>query len=379
MKNFLLIVIFLFVGAFEGITQNYNIASVSKNFRDSSRRNRSVSVKIYYPTNPVPNQPKVSFPVLVFGHGFVMGSDAYQNFYDNLVPKGYIVAFVNTENSVFANHDAYSKDLAFVVRAMQAENNVSSSVLNGIVGNKTALLGHSMGGGAAIVAASLAQVETVVTFAPAQLRFNTLVPASQVEEDAVVFSGSSDGVTPPDENHLPLYSNLGSNCKYYISITGGAHCYFANSNFACDFGERTASNNIQIDRTQQHLITFNFLNSWLDYKLKNNLVAQQTFRNDLATSNEVTFMNNCTQSLRNTVVNNEIFVNLYPNPASSHIAITLTNSEIFEKAQIYNDFGQLVVATTKDNIDVSLLKEGQYFVKIFTKESMYNKRLVIQK
>ncbi len=379
-KNFFTMLCILFL-CFEGISQNYRVVSFSKTFKDSRRSNRSVATKIYYPVSTVSNQPNVPFPVIVLGHGFVMGSDAYQNFYDNLVPRGYIVVFVNTEGSVFANHDAYSKDLAFMVGAIQAENTNASSVLYGKVANKSALLGHSMGGGAATVAASLTQVETLVTFAPAQLRFNTLTPASNVTEESIVFSGTSDGVTPPSENHLPIYNNLGSTCKYFISITGGAHCYFANPNSACDFGERTSSNNIQITRAQQHQTTFRFLNSWLDYKLKGDLTAKQIFANDLVASVGITYLNGCSQNTLDTSVSKQqaYEIELYPNPTLNDVYIKTTKEELFEKADFYNEYGQLLLTSKKDKVDVSTLQSGQYIVKIYTKNGVASKRMIIQK
>lgn len=367
----------LFIFSLSGWSQVFNIATSSKTFRDNTRSNRSVNARIYYPVNPTPNQPKVQFPVVVLGHGFVMGVDAYKNFYDNLVPKGYIVAFVNTEGSLFANHDAYAKDLAFIVRAIQAGNTIANSVLNGIVANKSALLGHSMGGGAATLAASLVQVETLVTFAPAILRVNTLTPASNVRTESVVFSGSSDGVTPPAENHTPIYDNLGSTCKYFISITGGAHCYYANSSSTCDFGERSASNNIQVTRAQQQAMTFKFLNSWLDYKLKGNLNAKQQFTSDLASTQGITYRNGCSQNSVTPAAVQELKVQLLPNPASTTVALQIDGSESFEKAEIYNEYGQLLLTSNNDQLNVSDLRAGHYFVKVFSKNSVSTKRMII--
>ncbi|GAA4273297.1 T9SS type A sorting domain-containing protein [Aquimarina gracilis] len=381
MKKVLLSMMSIFFIVCSGIAQDYEISSSSKTFRDSDRRNRRVNARIYYPKITQINQaeaPQGSFPVIVLGHGFVMGSDAYENIYDELVPKGYIVVFVNTEGSFFANHDAYSKDLAFMVNAIQAENTNQSSFLFGIVDDKTALIGHSMGGGAATVAASLVEVETLVTFAPALLRFDTLTPASLVSEDAIVFSGTADGVTPPQEHHIPIYNNLGSDCKYIINITGGAHCYYANSNFFCDFGENSSSGNIQISRSQQQAITFQFLNSWLDYKLKGDLGAQQTFLVDLSTSEDVTSENTC----NNPVAIYEpakIELTTFPNPANKVLNIKILDNQTFEKVEFYGQNGQLVRSSKKNHIDVSGMKPGHYLAKIYAGKTSITKKILIQK
>ncbi|MDH7446283.1 poly(ethylene terephthalate) hydrolase family protein [Aquimarina sp. 2201CG14-23] len=382
MKN-LFFTLLAFILMTSGAIAQYDVGSSSKTFRDSDRRNRRVNARIYYPTVNFGNQSEIAegqFPVIILGHGFIMGSDAYQNFYDTLVPRGYIVVFVNTEGSFFANHRAFSEDLAFMVGAIQAENDNSNSVLYQSVADKSALIGHSMGGGAATVAASLTDVETLVTFAPAKLRFNTLTPASQVTEDAIVFSGSGDAVTPADENHIPIYNSLGSSCKYFINILGGAHCYYANSNFACDFGENTSSGDIQITRDEQQEIVFNFLNSWFDYKLKDDLAAKQKFANDLQSSDDVAHENDCAEGV-NTIssIENEPSILITPNPASRKITIGVENKKSFQKVEFYNQQGVKVFTSFNNEANVSNLKSGGYIVRIYTNNAVTTKQIIIQK
>ncbi|RZS99361.1 T9SS type A sorting domain-containing protein [Aquimarina brevivitae] len=370
MKNSLLTLIAVFFCIFVGIAQEYGVRNYSKTFRDSDRNNRRVNTRIYYPESTA----DVKFPVIVLGHGFIMGSDAYENFYEELVPRGYIVAFVNTEGSFFANHRAYAEDMAFIVSAMQSENSNTSSALFGKVANKTALMGHSMGGGAATVAASLVDVETLISFAPALLRFDTLTPASEVTTDAIVFSGSGDGVTPADENHIPIFNNLGSACKYFINIIGGAHCYYANSNWACDFGERSSSGNIQISRTEQQEIIFKYVNSWLDYKLKGDSAALQTFTSDLSSSQRVTYDDNCQED----VVETDEEVVLFPNPASFSVSIENKNlSQELQKIEFYNEQGALMYTSSTKTVNVSSFKKGLYIVKIYQKGKTITKRMIV--
>ncbi|OJJ18355.1 hypothetical protein BKI52_26420 [marine bacterium AO1-C] len=374
MKKLFLITITCLLWFSTSFAQSYSVGYRSQTFRDADRSNRSVRTIIYYPaTSAGSNRPIAdgSFPVIVLGHGFVMGSNAYQNFYDELVPQGYIVVFVNTEGSIFANHDAFSKDMAFMVNAMQNENNVSGSIFQGKINNKTALLGHSMGGGAATVAASMVSVATLVTFAPTQLRVNTLTPATQVAAPSIVFSGSSDGVTPPNQEHLPIYNNLGSTCKYFISILGGAHCYYANSNFNCDFGENFSSGNIQISRSEQQAITFQFLNSWLAYTLKNDLSALQTFLSDLESSTTIAPQNDCS----NTAITSKVV--LFPNPTSQSLSVQISESHQFAKVELYNEQGNLMLSSPRDRVNVAHLKKGHYFVKIYLKNHSVVKKQVL--
>lgn len=104
--------------------------------------------------------------------------------------------------------------------------------------------------------------------APAETTPSAISAAPNVTVPALIFSGSADGVTPPADHHIPIYQGLTSTCKSFVSITGGAHCYYANSNFNCDFGESTSSPNISITREAQQLATYTVLDPWFDFKLK---------------------------------------------------------------------------------------------------------------
>ncbi len=290
-----------------GLFGQYQIGHTTINFQDPDRGNRTIETEIYYPANtagtdetPVAGQ----FPVLVFGHGFVMAWSAYQNIWEELVPQGYIMAFPRTEGSMLStNHQEFGWDLQFLVGAMQSEGNNSSSIIYGAVAPETALMGHSMGGGAAFLAADSLSVngnqylKTLVGLAPAESTTNgvsSIHSAGSIATPTLIFSGSQDGVTPPVDHHIPMYDSLLAACKTFINIVGGGHCYFANSNFNCDFGETTSSTGISISRAEQHDVTFDFLNLWLDYTLKGNCSAITVFNDSLSVSSRVTYNQNCT-------------------------------------------------------------------------------------
>lgn len=135
--------------------QPYSIGHTTLNFIDASRNNRSISTEIYYPANTVGNDVSVvsnnslKFPVLVFGHGFLMTWDAYQNIWESLVPNGYVIAFPKTEGGFSPSHLEYAKDLSFVINQMNELGANSASIFFHRISNMNAIMGHSMGGGAA--------------------------------------------------------------------------------------------------------------------------------------------------------------------------------------------------------------------------------------
>jgi hypothetical protein len=137
-------------------------------------------------------------------------------------------------------------------------------------------MGHSMGGGASFLAAdNNTNIHALIGLAPAETNPSAIAVAPNVQVPSIVFSGSSDGVTPPAQHHIPMYNGVTSTCKSFVSITGGAHCYFANTNFNCDFGESTSSTGISISRTEQQNATYSILDPWLDYNLKDICAAYE--------------------------------------------------------------------------------------------------------
>lgn len=291
-----------------GFSQTYQVGHTTINFTDSTRSNRIIQTEVYYPANMAGTDVSIAggqFPVIIFGHGFVMVWSAYQNLWDNFVPLGYIMAFPRTEGNISPNHGEFGKDLKFLAGAMQNEGITSSSIFFNAVKDKTAIMGHSMGGGSAILsAASNTAIETVVAFSPAETNPSAIASAENITVDALILAGAQDGVAPPSANAIPIYDTLGSSCKTYISISGGAHCYFANSNFNCDFGEGSSSSGISITRAEQQDITNDFVNLWLDYKLKGNCNALDVFNDSLTTSPRITRQQNCIANPVPTISNN---------------------------------------------------------------------------
>src|SRR6188508_3157933 len=79
--------------------QPFQIGHTTITFIDTSRNNRTIPTEVYYPADvagtnvPLTISTNAKFPVISFGHGFVMTWDAYQNIWDAVVPEGFIIAF----------------------------------------------------------------------------------------------------------------------------------------------------------------------------------------------------------------------------------------------------------------------------------------------
>lgn len=350
------------------VLSQYQIGHTTLTFNDPTRNGgfgsgggpgRQIQTEVYYPAftagenTPVANFPE--FPVIVFGHGFAMGWDAYQNIWEHLVPQGYIMAFVRTEGSLIPapSHGDFGQDLALVSTKMLALNSTSGSPFNGKVKQKSVIMGHSMGGGATMLAASNnSNIAGIVGLAPAETNPTAIGVCGNITLPALIFSGSSDGVTPPAEHHIPIYQGIASTCKSFVSITGGAHCYFANSNFNCDFGEGTSSQGISISRAEQQDKTYWLLDPWLKYVLGSDCFALTDFQwklnNTIGTVNQGT----CAPSGTNATI-------FYDNMS------TLWTTTPGTAYQWYWN-GQIMQGETNDTLVPPVDLGGDYSVSVFS-------------
>ena len=362
-------VFFLFIGLLPSfIIGQFQIGHTTITFNDPTRNGgfgsgggpgRQIQTEVYYPTYTAGENTAVAtfpdFPVLVFGHGFAMGWDAYQNIWEHLVPQGYIMAFVRTEGSLIPapSHGDFGQDLALVATKMLALNGTAGSLFQGKVKQKSVIMGHSMGGGATLLAASNnGSIAGVVGFAPAETTPSAIGVCSNITVPALIFSGSNDGVTPPGTNHIPMYQGIASTCKSFVSITGGAHCYFANSNFNCDFGESTSSQGISITRAQQQQRTFAILDPWLSYVLGENCFALNAFHYSLNNTPGTVNQTTCPASGTNATI-------FYDN------MVTLWTTTPGTAYQWYVN-GQIMQGETNDTLVIPLDFGGSFSVSVFS-------------
>lgn len=278
--------------------QSFLIGSTTIIFTDASRSNRQIATDIYYPANVsginVPVAGTERYPIVVFGHGFSMNVDAYQNIWSALVPQGYIVALPKTEGNLFPNHANFGRDLAYIVTALQNRGNTNGNIFTNRIASTSCVMGHSMGGGCSFLAMQYnTNISVVSALAPAETSTSAITSASSITRPALLFIGGNDCVTPTTNNGGAIYSALASSCKTMINVIGGSHCQFANSNFNCSFGESTCSPGPTINRTTQHALVNKYLVPWLNFRLKNSCNQWTILQNDLTTDPAISYQQAC--------------------------------------------------------------------------------------
>ena len=278
----LLFIIIAFIATIQSLAQNLNLGHTTITFNDPNRSGgfgngggpgRQIQTEIYYPAITAGENVAVAngqWPVIVFGHGFAMNWDAYSNIWSTLVPYGYIMAFPRTESGLFPSpsHGDFGQDIALVAQKMSDAGQNSNSIFDTKISDYTCAMGHSMGGGAAVLASSQSTIfDCYLGLAPAETNPSAIAAAANLQIPSLILSGSNDGVTPPSQHHLPIFNAIPQECKSFANLIGGGHCYFANSNFNCDFGESTSSTGISLSRSEQQSLMYQQITPWLSYFL----------------------------------------------------------------------------------------------------------------
>jgi pimeloyl-ACP methyl ester carboxylesterase len=375
MKNYIVFVLCILVAGHLH-AQPFQIGYTTVTFTDSSRNNRNIPTEIYYPADIAGNNVSFTvanndqFPVLSFGHGFVMTWDAYENIWDAVVPEGFIIAFPTTEGGLSPSHLEFGKDLAFIISTLPLLAQDSSSLFFNRVDSMNCVMGHSMGGGASFLAAqSDSRVKSIATLAPAETSPSAVQAAANLGIPVLIFAGANDCVTPPASNQIPMYDSLLSLCKTYISINGGSHCQMAENNFLCNLGEATCTPPPAITRAEQHSVVNRYLIPWLKRTLKNDCIAGDQFDSLITADTSITFNAICPPCILTSLSpESEPFaVDVFPNPVQS-----ILNIRMFNQNQIFitDLLGKTVIhqyVSTKTqqivSIDVSMFPPGLYIIR----------------
>lgn len=382
MKKLLLLL--LTVCSLIGRAQTLPIGHLTLATTDPARNNRSVTAEVYYPGTTAGDDVPVatgSFPLVIFGHGFLMQAAVYNNIWEELVPKGYVCVFLTTEGGISPNHGEMGTDFIFIKNSLQTDASTNSnSVFYQRLTTTSAYMGHSMGGGASYLAAQNdPDVTALVGLAPAVTNPSSINAAAQVNKPTLIFSGSADAVTPPETAHIPIYDSLKSSCKVFVSITGGGHCYFANAGSVCEFGE--AGGNFSISREEQQTITNSLLTPWLNYWIKGDALSIAMFAQVLNSETGITHNETC--PLLATGISEDALsaIQVYPNPAQSTIYIK-NNGGKTVGYKLINTMGAEVSAgsftTETGSIHTANLSAGMYTVIVTQGNQLKPYRIIIE-
>lgn len=320
-------------------------------FTDPTRADRQIPVDFRYPENLT--EPA---PLIAFGHGFAMSAGDYDDLAASLVSAGYIVGLVDTESGLAPSHEDFGLDLVYVLEA--SDTDITEGPLAGLVLPVGVLAGHSMGGGAAWLAAASGSeaVGAVVGLAPAETNPSAIAAAPSVTCPALVISGSADAVTPPAEHHWPIHdASTASPCLSFVNLVDGGHCGFADALTVCDIGELFFNG---MSRAEQQARTLDVLIPWLDSQLLGDPAAWSEFVGYTAPDVEIT--TTCAGASAVVAFAEERFLP-FPNPTQNVLSIPRDCS-----VEAWDLWGRSlpILQNTKGQLDVSAWPRGWAVIRV---------------
>jgi pimeloyl-ACP methyl ester carboxylesterase len=267
----------------------YDIGHVNREWYDA-QRDVSVPVEVYYPATeagvntPIAIPPTGGFPVIAFAHGYLMPWHDYSYIWEALIPEGYIVLMLQSGDEILPNHEQYARDLVFVAWYLQIQGMLPESNWYNKISEMNAVMGHSMGGGASVLAASYdASIDAIVNLAASEVSPSAIDAAGLVDVPTLMIIGSNDCATPYAEHQGPMFDALQSNTRAIVSIEGGSHCQFNDYNLTCELGE-VGCTDPTITREEQLSHVIQLTRPFLNYHLQGNATAWATFRQTLNTN-----------------------------------------------------------------------------------------------
>lgn len=386
-----------------GQAQTFPVGHMSVNFKDAGRSGgytisggiamtgtgRTIGTEIYYPATTAGNNTAVAagqFPIVVFGHGFAMTWDSYDNVYNRLAALGYIVLLPRTESGIFPTpvHADFGLDLRSLVNQGMALNSTSTpsalATFNGKVLQKAAIGGHSMGAGCSFLAAASNNTATCIfNFAAATSNNtpNSIASASMVTVPTLVISGEKDSVADSlvQNDH---YNATGSSIKFHAIIKNVTHCDFGNgTSNTCNIGQASCSGAGCNATLFAKYMTY--VEPFLANQLKSDCNEGNRFMDSINTVSPNRVGRKITGTIACATTGIEEFttfnhLSVFPNPTQGNITISYISETstpvLFELVDIT---GRLILKTTgtsevaspvKKEINMEQIHQGSYILYI---------------
>lgn len=217
-------------------------------FSVSSERVSSLSARgfgggtIYYPNDTSQGR----FGVVAISPGFTAGESSIQWLGPRIASQGFVVITIDT-NSRFDQPASRGRQLLAAVDHVTTRASVS--VRARVDSSRQAVMGHSMGGGGSLEAASdRRSLEAIVPLQP----WNLDKTWGEVQTPALVIGAQRDSVASVSSHSIPFYNSLGGE-KAYLELRGASHFVSNTSNtptaaYSIAWLKRHVDNDVRYDQ-----------------------------------------------------------------------------------------------------------------------------------
>lgn len=382
----------LFIIAYDSVVAQsqkggFAIGTRDLRFDDNFYSQASVKMRVFFPKKSTQEQTIADgkFPVIAFGHGFVMNYLAYTNLFEHLASWGYIVATLDEQNGFNVNHFTFAQQLSASVRYLQSEGMREGSFFFAKTDTACAVFGHSMGGGASMLTPLIfPKITAIAGLAPAQ---TTSTPTAidglkDINTPVLIISARGDSVTPERSNQVPMFNNaLGP--KQRISLLKGGHCNFTDTpNLLCGVGANSAGDKGSLTPAQQQLLTKRYLTAFFNYYLKGNresltFICGDSVRSDIEVEN---FTNITCPTVRPTVTIRDI-LRTHPNPSQGIFTLSgLESGLIYEVLDVNGRvLFHFQAEDLSQTIDLSTYPDGVYLLKVWDLSRTATQKMILLK
>jgi dienelactone hydrolase len=226
------------IGVAPGVTTKTVVVSIA---------GRSFPARLSYPTRGGP------YPALAFAHGFMARSAWYAGTLDGIARAGTVVIAPDSERGPLPSHSRFADDLNRSLAWLAAGHGTPRGKVDA---SRTAVAGHSMGGGVALLAAARSRtVDTVATLAAAETTPSAARATGTLRVPSLFVVGSLDRIVPA-EGTAAMFDRATPPSLLAV-IDGGSHCGFMEIvPSACDAGRISYERQLTLTRDQ--------LRRWLD-------------------------------------------------------------------------------------------------------------------
>ena len=206
---------------------------------------------------------RTAYPVLAFGHGFLQRPWRYRGFVESLAARGYLVVAPDTRAGPLPSHRGLADDLWLAVEAVRAAEPLADADL-------AVAVGHSMGAGCALLAATRAPgFCAVATMSALDTRPSMRPALGSLAIPTLFVVGTADTVVPPERTRTVYAATAGS--PTWVEIPGGGHCGFLDRSF-----RRGAACGVQrLDPAHPRTLAPELIADWLDTTLPRGRVDPQ--------------------------------------------------------------------------------------------------------
>jgi pimeloyl-ACP methyl ester carboxylesterase len=184
--------------------------------------------QLFVPLPPADGAPAADerSAMYAFGHGYLSPVEPYESTLEHLASWGLTVVAPRSGSELFPSHERFAGDLVAALDAVADAAEADDWAGLPVDPGARTVGGHSMGGGAAVLAAAMdPSVRTVATLTAADTRPSAVDAAGEVVVPLLLLAGSEDRITPVDDHQRPIFEAAAGPAQLRV-IEGGGHCGF---------------------------------------------------------------------------------------------------------------------------------------------------------